>query len=93
MKSRIHIFIRGDVQGVFFRSGTISKANGLGLAGWVRNRSDGSVEIVAEGEKEKLEELLSWCRNGPSGARVDEIKYDWEKAKDEFGGFSAKATV
>ncbi|NYZ77166.1 acylphosphatase [Candidatus Micrarchaeota archaeon] len=93
MNARIRIFVYGDVQGVFFRSNSVSEANGLGLSGWVRNRSDGSVEIVAEGEKEKLEELLSWCRKGPGAARVDEVKYGWEKPAGEFSGFSARPTV
>ncbi len=93
MNSRVHIFVYGDVQGVFFRSNTVSTAKRMGLTGWVRNRSDGSVEIVAEGEKERLEEFAAWCSRGPESARVDNMKKDWERATGEFNGFEARATV
>ena len=55
--SRVHLIVKGWVQGVFFRSETQKTANGLGLSGWVRNRKDGSVEIVAEGPKDQLEKI------------------------------------
>ncbi len=90
---RIHIFVYGDVQGVFFRANTVSTAKKIGVTGWVRNRRDGSVEIVAEGEKEKLEELLQWCRRGPPSAAVDRIKSEWEKFRGEFSDFVARTTV
>ena len=93
MNSRIHIFVYGDVQGVVFRANTVDTATKLGLRGWVRNRSDGSVEVVAEGEKEKLEKLLEWCHRGPSAASVDSVKSEWEDYKGEFSGFAAKSTV
>lgn len=92
MKERVHIFVYGLVQGVFFRSNTVNTAKRMGLAGWVRNRSDGSVEIVAEGEKGKLKEFAEWCNHGPDGAKVDEIKKEWKKATGEFGDFEARTT-
>ena len=62
----VHMFVHGRVQGVFYRAKTQKVAEGLGLTGWVKNCRDGSVEIHAEGNKEKLEELIKWCRNGPA---------------------------
>ena len=73
----IHLFVRGRVQGVFFRASTQKTAEGLGLTGWVMNRPDGSVEIHAEGSRERLEELVAWCRNGPSQAEVSTIGLCW----------------
>ncbi|MEM3555286.1 MAG: acylphosphatase [Candidatus Micrarchaeia archaeon] len=89
-KARLHAEIYGIVQGVFFRSNTQRKAFSLGLTGWVRNRRDGSVEVLAEGEREALEELLSWCRKGPPGARVDRVEHFWEDYKGEFSSFSIR---
>lgn len=68
------IRIRGLVQGVFFRDQTKAKADALGIAGWVRNADDGSVEIHAEGSEEVLEKLEEWCRVGPPAARVDRVE-------------------
>ena len=76
-KARVNIFVSGLVQGVFFRSQTKRKAEELGVFGWVRNLADGRVEILAEGEKEKLEELINWAKKGPDSARVDDLKIDW----------------
>ena len=73
----VHLFVHGRVQGVFFRASTQKTAEGLGLTGWVKNCSDGSVEIHAEGDKEKLEELIAWCRQGPPSASVSDIDLDW----------------
>jgi len=92
-KQRVHLRIKGRVQGVFFRYETQSVAQSLGLVGWVRNRLDGSVEVVAEGEKEKLEELVKWCHNGPPLARVDSVEVQWEEPTGEFKNFSIERTV
>jgi acylphosphatase len=86
-QARLHAVIRGRVQGVAFRYATEDRANRLGAVGWVRNRRDGSVELLAEGEREKLEELAAWCRRGPSLARVDEVEIDWQEAEGEFSKF------
>jgi len=93
VNSRIHIFVYGDVHGVFFRANTASTAKQLGITGWVRNRSDGSVEVVAEGEKKNLEKLLEWCRHGPSAATVEKVKSEWEEYTGEFPDFSATSSV
>ena len=83
---RIHLYITGRVQGVFFRVNAQKMATGLGLAGWVRNTEDGGVELVAEGEKAALEKAIAWCRKGPPAARVDGVKVRWEEANGEFKG-------
>jgi len=90
IKTRLHAIVYGYVQGVFFRANTQRKAIELGLSGWVRNRNDGSVEIIAEGEKEALGSLLSWCKKGPPGARVDRMEHSWEDFKGEFSSFSIR---
>ncbi len=87
--ARVHLEIRGRVQGVFFRAETVDQAVGLGLVGWVRNRRDGSVEVVAEGEKARLEQLIAWCRQGPPLARVSEVAVEWLPAAGEFHEFRA----
>ncbi|MEM2908914.1 MAG: acylphosphatase [Candidatus Bilamarchaeaceae archaeon] len=92
MKSRVHISIYGDVQGVFFRAGTVSVATELGLVGWVRNRTDGSVEVVAEGEKKALEQLIEWCKHGPTGATVENVKVEWKAPSGEFKSFTTRPT-
>jgi len=89
-KARVNIFVSGLVQGVFFRSQTKRKAEELGVFGWVRNLADGRVEILAEGEKEKLEELINWAKKGPDSARVDDLKIDWQEYQGEFKDFEIK---
>jgi len=89
-RERVHIFVLGLVQGVFFRSKTKAKAEELNLFGWVRNLDDGRVEILAEGEKEKLEKLIEWAKRGPELARIDNLAVGWEKAQGEFENFEIK---
>jgi acylphosphatase len=83
--SRARVRIRGRVQGVFFRAEASERARSLGLAGWVRNCPDGSVEGVFEGNDERVASMVEWCRRGPSGARVDEIDVKWEQAAGDAG--------
>lgn len=90
MKSRIHIVIYGIVQGVGYRYSTYRKALQLGITGWVRNKSDGSVEAVFEGSREKLEEMLLWCRKGPPGAYVSEIDIQWEEGDERYNSFEIR---
>ena len=87
MEKRLHIFVSGRVQGVWYRASTCSQAQGLGLVGEVWNRFDGRVEVVAEGPKEGLQQLLVWCNAGPSGARVDSLESSWSSATGEFDEF------
>lgn len=76
MLKSIKINIYGKVQGVGFRYSTLQKANELGVTGFVKNRIDGSVYIEADGEPEILDQFVSWCKQGPSSAYVDDIKID-----------------
>jgi acylphosphatase len=71
---RTQVWISGRVQGVFFRYRTAEIARSEGLAGWVRNLPDGRVEAVFEGPKEAVDRLVAWCRRGPEGAQVEEIR-------------------
>jgi len=77
----VHLFVHGRVQGVFFRASTQKAAEDLELTGWVKNCDDGSVEIHAEGSREKLEELIAWCRQGPPMASVSKIDLNWIEAE------------
>jgi acylphosphatase len=86
---RAEVVVRGAVQGVFFRVETRDRARSLGLAGWVRNAADGSVEAVFEGEDERVESMVDWCRRGPRGARVDDVDVTWSEAQAE-NGFSIR---
>ncbi len=87
MNTRVHVFISGKVQGVFFRSSTKDRADELNLTGWVRNLADGRVEAVFEGEEENVEKMAQWCRKGPEYARVNYVEVISEPYKGEFGGF------
>jgi len=91
--SRVHLHIKGRVQGVYFRASTVEQAQRLGIVGWVMNCPDGSVEVLAEGEKEQLEKLISWCRKGPPGAKVTEVLTEWETSKGEFHSFFVKRSA
>lgn len=86
--ARVLLKIYGCVQGVFFRVETKRKADHLGLTGWVRNNSDGTVECLAEGEKNKLEQFIDWCYQGSDGAKVDNIEKNWAPYQGEFNNFS-----
>ena len=72
-----HLLIRGRVQGVGFRDWMVAQATALGVAGWVRNRSDGAVEAVVHGPTDAVEELLRRCRRGPHLAAVGSIEESW----------------
>ena len=87
-RSRYHLFISGKVQGVGFRFRTKIKAKKLGLVGWVKNLDDGRVEIVAEGEEEKLNELVDWVKSSPFLSKVEEVKLLKEEPRNEFDNFT-----
>jgi acylphosphatase len=76
------IRVEGKVQGVFYRASTQEKARELGVAGWVRNESDGSVLIEAEGEEEDVKALAQWCWQGPSAASVKNVEEEPADPKD-----------
>ncbi len=69
----VHLFVRGRVQGVWYRASAQTQARELGLTGWVKNNADGAVEIHAEGTPEALRRFKEWCREGPPSARVDTL--------------------
>jgi acylphosphatase len=84
---RLHLVIRGQVQGVGFRYFVVRHATTLGLAGWVRNRPDGAVEVEAEGPRSALEALQAGVRRGPSAATVTEMDESWSEGEAHHRGF------
>ncbi|MCG8555189.1 MAG: acylphosphatase [Proteobacteria bacterium] len=86
-QKRIRVVVRGRVQGVFFRASAQREAKRLGLTGWVRNRSDGAVEVMAEGEEDQVKDLLAWTQRGPSTARVDQVETYWRSYTGEYVDF------
>jgi acylphosphatase len=84
---RVRLIIGGAVQGVWFRDSTRVKAKELGVYGWVKNRSDGDVEVLAEGPVEKVAQLITWCHHGPPRARVTQVKEIPEEWQGEFDSF------
>lgn len=89
-RERVHIIVHGRVQGVFYRARTKEKAIELDLTGWVRNMADGTVEIIAEGDKEVLERLVDWSKQGPRHAHVAKIEVKWQPFLDEFSDFTVR---
>ena len=87
---RVYIIVHGSVQGVFFRSNAKREAESLGLTGYARNMGDGTVEVVAEGPKEKLDELIEVCKKGPEAAVVEKVNVKFDKATNEFKGFDVR---
>jgi len=85
--ARLRAVISGRVQGVFFRATTKREAEQLRLSGTVRNRSDGTVEVVAEGCLDRIEQLLLWLHRGPPQARVDRVDVVWEEGTGSMRGF------
>ncbi len=90
MNKRIEATVYGRVQGVSFRYATYTQATQLRLAGWVMNRHDGSVRVVAEGTERALAALAAWLHEGPSAARVDRVDLDWLEATGELGPFTIR---
>ena len=86
-KVRAHAIISGRVQGVFFRMETKRAADRFGVSGWVRNLRDGTVEAVFEGDRDRVDATLEWCKEGPPHAQVSDVKVDWEDFAGEFNGF------
>lgn len=87
---RVHILVRGRVQGVFYRANTQDQGEKLGLTGWVGNTPDGAVEITAEGGEDQLKRFVEWCRRGPPPANVTDIKVNYSEPKGEFQSFNIK---
>jgi acylphosphatase len=89
-KRRAEVLISGRVQGVFFRATTRQKARELGVEGWVRNRPDGKVGAVFEGEKSDVQKLVSWCHSGPRAAQVENVDVEWGEPTGKFDGFTVR---
>ena len=85
MAARARVRIRGRVHGVGFRYETRARASSLGVAGWVSNCADGSVEAVFEGPDEAVESMVLWSRRGPRGAHVDDVEIEREPPQGESG--------
>lgn len=92
-KARLHAIIEGRVQGVGFRYFVVEKASELGVVGWVRNRWDETVEVLAEGDRQALEKLLGELQRGPRGAFVQEVKMEWQAPTGEFNRIQVRMTV
>jgi acylphosphatase len=90
MMKRIHVFVSGRVQGVAFRWVTEDMAHQLGVSGWVRNLSDGRVEVMAEAEEENLLEFIKFLKQGPRHARVENIEVEWLESEGEFKSFEIR---
>ncbi len=84
---QVQIRVRGRVQGVFFRASTQREAKRLGLTGWVKNRPDKSIEMLAEGEEGGIKDLIAWAQTGPSAARVDNVDVRWRSFVGEYYDF------
>ena len=86
---RRRVVVHGEVQGVFFRDSTQREAGRRGVSGWVTNRSDGAVEAVFEGDESAVDELVEWCRSGPSRADVRDVDVS-EEEPEGLDGFSVR---
>ena len=89
--TRVHVLVRGRVQGVFYRAEARDRAESLRVAGWIRNLPDGSVEAVFEGEDDRVESMVAWCRRGPAGAGVEAVDVEREEPVGEIG-FSVRSS-
>jgi acylphosphatase len=89
---RLHAVVRGRVQGIGYRATTVDEARRLGLAGWVRNRLDGSVEVLAEGSQARLDLFVEYLHRGPPGAHVESVPADWDDARGAPMPFQFKPT-
>lgn len=86
--TRAHVFIKGKVQGVYFRQNLRIVSKRHKVNGWVRNLKDGRVEAVLEGEEMSISEVIEWCHAGPAEAKVDDVKVEYEPCKGEFSNFT-----
>ncbi|HMK55332.1 MAG TPA: acylphosphatase [Dissulfurispiraceae bacterium] len=90
MKTRVHLLIKGRVQGVGFRWFVNDIATSMGLAGWAKNLRDGRVEAVFEGEKSAIESAISHCNEGPRSAIVAGIDLSWDEQPEGLSGFDIR---
>lgn len=90
MNKQIILKIYGRVQMVMYRDSARRHAKKLDLVGWVMNKSDGTVKLIAEGEEKNLKQFIDWCYNGPMLAKVDKIDISWQEATGQFKEFNIK---
>ena len=93
MKITRHLRISGRVQGVFFREAMRQRANQLKVTGWVRNRSDGTVEAVVQGQAIEIETLIDWAQHGPDAAKVDRVEIEAAEDEGDHAIFDKKPTL
>ena len=86
-KARAHVIISGRVQGVFFRMETKRAAGEFGVFGWVKNQLEGTVEAVFEGDQDRVDAIVDWCRQGPPNADVADVTVNCDDFTGEFKGF------
>lgn len=91
--ARVHMRVRGRVQGVGFRAHVEFQARQIGVTGWVRNVGWDVVEAVAEGDRARVDRFVDMMKQGPLGSRVDEAQVDFETARGEFSDFSVRASA
>ncbi|NHN59277.1 MULTISPECIES: acylphosphatase [Halorussus] len=84
-RTRAHVFVSGEVQGVYYRANTRDTAREEGVDGWVRNLDDGRVEAVFEGPADAVESLVEWCHTGSPAADVDDVEVEYGEPEDEDG--------
>jgi acylphosphatase len=89
-RERAHVYVSGQVQGVFFRDSTQEIAEQLGLTGWVKNLPDGRVEALFEGPSERVREMIRWCEQGPPHAKVDDVDTEFEASQGDLKGFEVR---
>ncbi|MFC1936360.1 acylphosphatase [Chloroflexota bacterium] len=90
---RLHATVHGRVQGVNYRYFVIQQVRGLEIAGWVRNRYNGTVEVMAEGPRPDMEQLLQALHRGPPSSNVTQVDSQWLEASGEFTGFRVRMTA
>ena len=93
MNNDLSMIIFGRVQGVYFRKTTQKQALQQNITGWVRNRKEGTVEVLAQGSEDNLLALLKWCEKGPRFAKVERIEINWKEQEGEFSSFEIRQTV
>ncbi|MFH1638602.1 MAG: acylphosphatase [Candidatus Woesearchaeota archaeon] len=87
---RVRVIISGNVQGVFFRAGIKKQANMLDINGFVKNKEDGTVEAIFEGDDDDIDEIIEFCKEGPRGAQIDDVEVEEEEYKEEFEDFEVR---
>ena len=90
---RVHVWVKGRVQGVGFRAHVQFSARQIGVTGWVRNVDYDTVEAIGEAEREKLDRFVDAVKTGPVGSRVDESNVEWQNATGEFRDFQLRRSM